>query len=454
MLGRDQTQRAEPVATALDLFHAELLSLRAGAVADYIPELAKADPDSFGLALVSMDGHRYAAGDADMPFTIQSISKPFVYALALGDLGEDEVLARVGVEPSGEAFNAIRLEPPTGRPPNPMVNAGALLTTSLVRADDPEARFARILSFLSALAGHQLEIDEAVYASELSTANRNRALAYLMRSLGSLDEDVEKTIDVYCRQCAVSVTTVDLAVMAATLGNGGVNPVTGANVLEEGVAVRALSVMATCGMYDFSGEWLMRVGLPAKSGVAGGLIATGPAEFGIGVFSPRLEQHGNSVRGVAAVRELAKRFELHLMHNPGPTAPVVYFAAREPASDGRRIEVIAAQGDLEFAAAERLLWSIANAIDEPAAGTMYLLLDAHRVTRVHHVAERMLVTRLGEMEEHGISVALVEPDGIDVSLPADARFSTREEALRWCRSEAPISRADSPPAETSRASAS
>jgi glutaminase len=433
----ESQHRFEPVETALDLFHAELLGLDGGEVADYIPELAQADPERFGLALVSMDGHSYAAGDAEIPFTIQSISKPFVYALALNDLGEDEVLLRVGVEPSGEAFNAIRLEPETGRPPNPMVNAGAMLTTSLVQAADPEARFARILAFLSAFAGRDLGVDERVYTSERSTADRNRALAYLMSSLGSLREDVEETIDIYCRQCAVSVTTIDLAVMAATLGNGGVNPLTGAAVVGEGVAVRALSVMATCGMYDFSGEWLMRVGLPAKSGVAGGLIATSPAEFGIGVFSPRLEQHGNSVRGVATARELAKRFELHLMHHPGPTAHVVYYSAREVAGNGRQIDVIAAQGDLEFAATERLLWSIAEAIAEEPDATACLLLDAHRVTRIHHVAERMLVTRLGNMIDREIPVALVEPDGLHVTLPADARFHSRDEALRWCRLQSP-----------------
>lgn len=433
----DALHRFEPVETALDQFHAELLGLDGGAVADYIPELAHADPERFGLALVSMDGHCYTAGDAEVPFTIQSISKPFVYALALADLGEEAVLSKVGVEPSGEAFNAIRLEPGTGRPPNPMVNAGALLTTSLVQAGDGESRFARILSFLSAFAGRELAVDERVYRSEYATANRNRALGYLMRSLGSLDEDVEETIEIYCRQCAISVKTIDLAVMAATLGNGGVNPLTGVSVLEESVAVRALSVMATCGMYDFSGEWLMRVGLPAKSGVAGGLIATSPAEFGIGVFSPRLEQHGNSVRGVGAVRELAKRFELHLMHHPGPTAPVVYFAASAPAANGCQIEVIAAQGDLEFAATERLLWSVAEAIGQESAQIACLLLDAHRVTRIHHVAALMLVTRLGRLIEGGVPVALVEPDGLPVSLPATARFASREDAMRWCRDMTP-----------------
>ena len=432
----------EPVATALDQFHAELSGLDEGEVADYIPELAEADPDRFGLALVSMDGHCYAAGDAEVAFTIQSISKPFVFALALRDLGEDEVLSKVGVEPSGEAFNAIRLEPGTGRPPNPMVNAGALLTTSLVRGEDHGARFARILEFLSAFAGRELVVDERVYRSERGTANRNRALAYLMRSLGSLSEDVEETIDVYCRQCAVSVTTIDLAVMAATLGNGGVNPLTRVSVLEESVAVRALSVMATCGMYDFSGEWLMRVGLPAKSGVAGGLIATSPAEFGIGVFSPRLEQHGNTVRGIAAAREMANRFELHLMHHPGPTAPVVYSAERESGSSGRRIDVIAAQGDLEFAAAERLLWAVAEAIREEPPERACLLLDAHRITRVHHVAERMLAARLGQLLELGVPVALVEPDGLRVTIPASARFKSREQALEWCHAQAPGVRAN------------
>jgi glutaminase len=177
----------------------------------------------------------------------------------------------------------------------------------------------------------------------------------------------------------------------------------------------------------------MRVGLPAKSGVAGGLIATSPAEFGIGVFSPRLEQHGNSVRGVAAVRELARRFELHLMHHPGPTAAVVYYAAHEHTDDGRRIEVMAAQGDLEFAAGERLLWSVAEAVAREPQPPACVLLDAHRVTRVHHVAEAMLLTRLGQLIDGGVPVALVEPDGLPIELPASARFGSREEALAWCR---------------------
>ena len=420
-----------PVVSGLQLLLDDVAPRTEGALADYIPELARADPERFGIALVSMDGHVYGVGDAEVPFTIQSVSKPFVYALALADLGLHEVLERVGAEPSGEAFNAIRLDPVTGRPPNPMVNAGALLTTSLVRAADPGERFERIRGCLSAFAGRELEVDETLYASELGSASRNRALAYLMQSAGSLRADVEETIDVYCRQCSVAVTARDLGVMAATLANGGVNPVTGAQVVTEAVAVRALSLMATCGMYDFSGEWLLRVGLPAKSGVAGGLIAVSPAEFGIGVFSPRLDARGNTVRGVAVARELSERFDLHLMHHPGRTAPVVYLRAHETSADGRRVAVLGAQGDLEFAAAERLLWAIDEALGDGADTAAVLLLDMHRVTRVHLIAERMLDRRLAAAAARGIEVGLVHQQQLEVQLDAGARFDSRDAALAW-----------------------
>jgi len=422
----------DPVTTGLQNLHDEVAPQRDGELADYIAPLAAADPERFGIALVSMDGHAYGVGDADVPFTIQSISKPFVYALALSDLGVDGVLERVGVEATGEAFNAISLEPGTGRPANPMVNAGALLTTSLVQAADTTERCARIADCLSAFAGRPLQVDEEVAASELATASRNRALAYLMESAGSLRCDVEQTIESYCRQCAIAVTARDLAVMAATLANGGVNPVTGMAVVDDVVAARTLSVMATCGMYDFSGEWLVRVGLPAKSGVAGGLIAASPAEFGIGVFSPRLDERGNTVRGIAVARELADRFDLHLMHHSGRTAPVVYLEATEPAEDGRPIAILAAQGELEFAAAERLVWAIGGALGDDPLQLAGLLLDLHRVTRVHHIAERMLDASLSALVEQGLPVAIVHQDGIAASIGASVRFGSREEAQAWC----------------------
>jgi len=297
---QDGAPRFDPIGDALGRIRAQFLDDDRGAVADYIPELGGADPAAFGLALVGTAGSVYRAGEADLPFTIQSISKPFAYALALADAGVGGVLARVGVEPSGEAFNAISLEPGTGRPSNPLINAGAILTTSLVRGTGPAERFERIRDLLSRCAGRDLGVDEAVFRSEHDTGDRNRALAYLMRHAGSLSVDVEDVVDTYFRQCSILVTAVDLATMAATLANGGVNPRTGDDVLERSVAEQVLTVMATCGMYDFSGEWLFRVGLPAKSGVSGGIVAVSPSQFGIGLYSPRLDGRGNSVRGVAA----------------------------------------------------------------------------------------------------------------------------------------------------------
>ena len=302
----------------------------------HIPELAQSDPGQFGTALVSLGGHLYCAGDADVAFTLQSVSKPFVYALALADEGLEGVLARVGAEPSGEAFNAISLDPITGRPANPMINAGAIVTSSLVRATSAEDRFERIRTTLSAFAGHDLGLDEELYRSERDTADRNRALAYLMRNAGSLNGDVDEALDVYFRQCALLVTTCDIAVMAATLANSGVNPVNGARVVNEDVAEHACAVMATCGMYDYAGEWLLRVGLPAKSGVSGGLVAVSPGQFGIGMFSPPLDERGNSVRAVEASQLLADRFSLHLLHRPSLTAPVVYFETETSRARPRR----------------------------------------------------------------------------------------------------------------------
>lgn len=409
-----------------------------GEVADYIPELAAADPEPFGIALTSMAGRTYGVGDCDTPFTIQSISKAFVYALAVEDHGMEQVLARVGVEPSGEAFNAIKLEPGTGRPPNPMVNAGALMTTSLVRAQYPEERLERIISVLSAFAGRRLEVDEAVAAGELNTASRNRALAYLMEGAGSLREPVEEVLWTYCQQCAILVTATDLAVMAATLAGGGVNPVTGKAVVDEDVAVRTLAVMATCGMYDYSGEWLLRVGLPAKSGVAGGLIAVSPAEFGIGTFSPRLDDHGNSVRGIATARAMADRFDLHLMHHSGETAPVVYREEREYLPAGGQVVTIAAQGTLEFSAAEQFLAAI-DAADDGGGGippAAAFIIDLHRITRAEDLSFGLFTARISALLKSGKPVAIVQREHLKAELPTTELFSgfaKHADALAWIR---------------------
>jgi glutaminase len=439
---------SDPITAALRELHDSLASDAGGALATYIPQLARVDPGLFGLALATMHGRVYQAGDADVPFTLQSVSKPFVYALAVADLGLEEVLSRVGAEPSGEAFNAISLEPGSGRPSNPMVNAGAILTASLVRAPDPVARFERIREVLSAFAGRRLELDEAVFASELETGDRNRALAYLMRNAGSLRCGVDEVLDVYFRQCALLATAVDVAVMAATLANGGVNPCTKATVVSQPIAEHVLAVMASCGMYDGAGEWLLRVGLPAKSGVSGGLVAASPGQFGIGLFSPLLDARGNSVRAVAASRLLAERFQLHLMHHPGRSVPVIARAGSAlTLQSGRRrhhkerdvlqahgddIDLRSLQGDIEFAAAEVILQSLSTVSPARPGGARWLVLDVQGVSRLHPVAARMLDATVLELGSRGVVVAVGDPHRRGLLPHAAVELPSPEAALEWC----------------------
>jgi glutaminase len=302
----------DPIEWALSEALRRAATVTDGTVADYIPELAHTDPELFGIAAVGRRGRRFRAGDAEAQFTIQSISKPFVYAMVLAERGEDHVHDRVGFEPSGEPFNAISLDE-RGRPANPMINAGAIVTTALVEGAGLDERFERLRGTLSAFAGRPLELDDAVYRSESITGHRNRALASLALAAGVLEGTVEDATELYFRQCALRVTTSDLAAMAATLANGGTNPVTGESVVGELVARNTLSLMASCGMYDHAGEWMYRVGMPAKSGVGGGIVAVRPGQFGVGVFSPRLDRAGNSARGVAALTLLSQTFDLHLL---------------------------------------------------------------------------------------------------------------------------------------------
>jgi glutaminase len=419
----------DPIGTMLDEIRSEFAAVDSGHLADYIPELATADPNSFGLALVGVAGSVYEAGDAKAQFTIQSISKPFVYALALADLGFAGVLEKVGVEPSGEAFNAISLEPGTGRPANPMINAGAILTSSLVRGAEGEDRFERIRDLLSRCAGRRLEVDEAVYRSESATGDRNRALAHLMRHAGSLTAEVDDAVDIYFRQCSLLVSAVDLAVMAATLANGGTNPRTGEAVLDPSITEQVLTVMATCGMYDFSGEWLVRVGLPAKSGVAGGLLAVSPSQFGIGLHSPPLDERGNSVRSVAATIAMSERFSLHFMHQVARTAPS-FVRVAGPALDGGDVAVLAMQGFLEFVVAEQALLALEiRSHDDrwPSA----VVIDLDHVTRCHPVAAALLDGVIEQISGWGITVVSVDRAHRHL-LTTSAEFSTVAEALAHC----------------------
>jgi len=279
----------------------------------YGAELAGEERDRFAICLATTDGELYHAGDHAAPFALQSLSKVFVYGLALADRGRDRVLERVGVEPSGDPFNSIVFDERNNRPYNPMVNAGALVTTDLVRGSHPERKLNRILAMLRLCAANDsLDIDQKTFRSELRVADRNRATAYLMRSQGMLDGDVEAILTLYLQQCSVQVTCRDLAVMAATLANGCVNPFTGERVLPRERVRDVLSVMHTCGMYDAAGQWTYDVGVPAKSGVSGGILAVIPGKGGIGVFSPGLDAYGNSVRGVRVCREMSERLGLHL----------------------------------------------------------------------------------------------------------------------------------------------
>jgi glutaminase len=300
--------------------HAQFADLDDGEVADYIPELADADPHDFGIAVVGVGGRLFEFGTTERAFTIQSISKPFVYGMALEDLGRDGVLERVGVEPSGEAFNAIVLDEVSNRPFNPMINSGAIATTGLIAGANQVERLHRVISTLSAFAGRDLQVDSATFFSERATGDRNRAIAHLMRSSGMLpDGDIDEMLELYFQQCSVLVTCRDLAVMAATLANGGINPLTGVRAIEQRYVKDVLSLMLSCGMYDYSGEWAYRVGVPAKSGVGGGITAVLPGQAGIAVFSPPLDAKGNSLRGIKVFEELSSRFSLHflevLFHN-------------------------------------------------------------------------------------------------------------------------------------------
>ena len=285
--------------------------LKDGAVADYIPELAKVDPDLFGICIVTVDGHIFEVGDTEHMFTIQSTSKPFVHGLTLEDSGREFVLSKVGVEPTGDAFNAIILDETSGRPYNPMVNAGAIATAGLVKGSGPTDKLNRVLEMMSNYCGRDVHVDMSVYTSEKSTGHRNRAIAYLMLNFGMVDDNIDEMLDLYFKQCSVMVNCHDLGVMAATLANNGLNPVTEKRALKSEYIKDVMSVMYTCGMYDYSGEWAYRVGLPAKSGVGGGIVAVVPKLLGIGVFSPRLDARGNSIRGVKVCEDLSKHFGLH-----------------------------------------------------------------------------------------------------------------------------------------------
>jgi glutaminase len=284
-----------------------------GAVADYIPALACASPDWFGICVAGAAGATRGIGDHDRPFSIQSVSKPFVFALVCDAIGPDAARTTLGVNNTGLPFDSVMaIELNGGRPMNPMVNAGAITTTSMVPGTDPDERWARVRAGLSRFAGRPLELDEDVYRSESGSNRRNRGIAHLLDGYGHLHSDPDATVDLYTRQCSLLVTATDLAIMGATLADGGVNPVTGERVVSMTTCQRVLAVLATAGLYERSGDWLYACGLPGKSGVSGGIVTVSPGKGGVGVYSPPLDAAGNSVRGQLVTHFLSEALGLNL----------------------------------------------------------------------------------------------------------------------------------------------
>ncbi|MHA6287952.1 glutaminase A [Maricaulis sp. CAU 1757] len=305
-----------------DRFQARLANMFAfareysgGELADYIPELAKQNPDSFGMAACTIDAQRFELGDASQPFCLQSVVKPLNYALAVGLNGSNFVHQHVGREPSGRRFNELALDPDC-RPHNPMINSGAIMTCSMIRPGQPvEDRLNLVRRFVSSAAGGlDCGFDEEVYTSERDTADRNVALVELMASRHAFPEatDTLATLDLYFRTCALTLDCRALSVVAAMLANGGVCPLTGHRVIAADIVRDTLSLMLTCGMYDYSGEFAFTVGLPAKSGVSGGLMIVVPGVAGFGLWSPPLDRQGNPVRGVAFSRRLVDAYPFHI----------------------------------------------------------------------------------------------------------------------------------------------
>jgi glutaminase len=409
-----------PLLRFLNACHEDFAPDDSGEVARYIPELGKANPAHFGISLATLDGHVYEIGDSREPFTIQSISKPFVFALALDSLGAARVEGIIGVEPSGDPFNSIRLNA-ENHPFNPMVNAGAIACSGLILEAKGDAAFDTIREALSRFAGRELDLDEAVCASESATGDRNRAIGYLLRNSGVIAEDVRKVLDVYFRQCSVLVTARDAAIMAATLANRGTNPVTGEQVMSPYAVSRTLSVMTSSGMYDYAGEWIYRVGIPAKSGVGGGILAALPARLGLGSYSPRLDSHGNSVRGIRVCEALSSHYALHMLSRGDDARNSVianYDIGRRPSRRSRRpherkilaahhqnVRVIELVGTLSLSNVDYVSRQLAS-----GPRPEFLILDLRRVGAVTQPGARLLAEEFQELASFGVTVVL---SGID-----------------------------------------
>ncbi|KAE8370886.1 beta-lactamase/transpeptidase-like protein [Aspergillus caelatus] len=422
-----------------------------GKLASYIDVLAKADPSKMAVALSTVDGNLYSVGDDQVEFSIQSISKAFVYALAINDAGLPRVLEKIGVEPSGDAFNKLSLQPGTHRPMNPMINAGAITAHTLVAGENAtvEQRVDRILKAVSKVAGRKLQVDEEVYEAELKDANRNMGIGYMLKAAGIISCDPQEAVRGYIRQCAIKANVRDLAVMAATLGNAGVHPITGEQIMPHQSARQVLSVMTTCGMYDSSGDWVSRVGMPAKSGVAGGIIGTLPGQVGIAVFSPKLDERGNSVRGVKMFEQLSSEMGLHMMDSSQVGRATVRTwtmtiagGADQPHECEQEVPVFGLRGAVRFAGSERLTRAIVREIsppnpDDPGSGrhtnacaVIFMLRDTYSL---NYVALRIISEDIRRLLEAGKNVVVIDPAKV---LTIDGNPAFKDKSPRVVNDEA------------------
>ncbi len=431
-MDESQVSAAElPLARFLARCHAEYSQDQSGEVAAYIPELALANPAHFGIAVTTVDGYVYEIGDSTVEFTIQSISKAFVFALALETVGAERVESIVGVEPSGDAFNSIRLGS-DNRPFNPMVNAGAIACTGLICEREQDGAFDWLLQALSRFAGRRLEVDEPTFRSERESGDRNRAIAYLLRNHGVLQGDVDQVLDVYFRQCALRVSARDLSVMAATLAHKGRNPLTGEQVVSSYAVARTLSVMTSSGMYDSAGRWVYRVGIPAKSGVGGGIVASLPSQLGLGTYSPLIDDQGNSIRGLRTCEALSTHFGLHMLNRVGDVRTCIAASYDVGSVSSRRSRPPREQAILEAHHGEGAILELTGALSfgnieylsrrirNLRSGLRYLILDLRRVPSVSEASLRLLADVLDDLAQGHVQVVF---SGIARGTPIEQSLS-------------------------------
>jgi len=448
-----------PILEYITQLHKKYANIKEGEVASYIPELSLADSKWFGICMATTDGQVYEVGDTRQKFTIQSISKAFSYGLALEDNGKDYVLSKIGVEPSGDAFNSISLNPQTGCPVNPMINAGAIATTGLIKGKDKNEKKKRLLNMFAKYVGHEVKVDQSVYKSESKTGHRNRAIGHMLRNFEIININPEPVLDLYFQQCSISIDCRDLGMMSATLANSGINPVTNVCAVKQEYVENILSVMGTCGMYDYAGEWVFKIGMPAKSGVAGGLLIVLPGQLGIAVYSPPLDERGNSVRGIKVLNEISSDFNLHLFNAPKVSKSSIrakYDASQVTSNRlrtdkevkvlndfGSLIKLYELQGELKFASAEVVIRDIVNSIES----TRYVIIDLRRILEVDEGACKLfygLLKNMNAVKKHLVfsntkNAPLLEKYFKD---PLKSRnngmfmvYTDNDLALEWCENK-------------------